>query len=292
MSIESNPSGALYEELNHVAFTMSPYRWPTVGYREDLEAMTLRDASRFHQRFYVPANAVGCIVGDVKVEEVRPLLERTFGAIPAGEPPAKPVFAEPPSRSERRSKVHFDAAPRLMMGFRKPPPPARDDYVFDVLQLLLGEGRTGRLNRRLVLRDRLAQGVGVFGAPGSRLDNLLVVTVVPLAGRSTPDVERAVWDELERLKQEPVDAKELEKVRNRVMADHARSLQSNSGMAGVLSYAEAILGDWRYAADHPKQIATVTAADVQRVAREYFRPENSVLVELVNPKSVVKKAAP
>jgi len=136
-SIDSEPQGALGEELDHVAFVMSPYRWPTVGYEADLRAATLREATAFHRRHYAPANAVGCIVGDVKRDEVAPLLERTFGAIPARPPPPPPTFSEPPSRFLRRSTVVFDASPLMAMGFRKPRPPSRDDYVFDVLQVAL-----------------------------------------------------------------------------------------------------------------------------------------------------------
>jgi predicted Zn-dependent peptidase len=285
MSIDSSPGGAMYEELNQLAFTMSPYRWPVVGYSEDLAAMTLARADAFHRRFYVPSNSVGCIVGDVNFDELVPLLENTFGQIPAGPPPAGPTFAEPPSRAARRSTVHFEASPRVFIGIHKPAPPAKDDYVFDVLQVLLGEGRTGRLTKRLVLKDRIAQGAGVFAGPGARLDNLLIIAVTPLAGVKRDDVEKAVWDELERLKKEPVPEAELQKVRNRVAADHARSLDTDSELAGTLSYAQAVIGDWRYAADHPKVIAQLTAEDVMRVAKQYFVADNAVTVDLVNPKT-------
>ncbi|MHB8874166.1 MAG: M16 family metallopeptidase [Myxococcaceae bacterium] len=285
MSIDSNPAGAMYEELNHIAFVMSPYRWPVVGYSEDLAAMTLTRADEFHRRYYVPANTVGCIVGDVNFDELVAMLEKTFGEIPAGPPPPSPTFAEPPGRAARRSTVHFEASPRVFVGVHKPAPPAKDDYVFDVLQVLLGEGRTGRLTKRLVLKDRLAQGAGAFTAPGARLDNLFIIAVTPLAGVKGEDLEKALWDELERLKTERVPEAELQKVRNRVAADNARSLDSDSELAGTLSYAQAVIGDWRYAADHPKVIATITAEDVMRVAKQYFVPENAVTVDLVNPKA-------
>jgi predicted Zn-dependent peptidase len=284
MRTDSQPGGALYEELNQLAFTTSPYRWPTVGYMEDLAAMTLAEATAFHRRFYVPANTVGCLVGDFQFEEAVKVLEETFGAIPAGPPPSRPVFATPPRRAARRSVVSFDANPLWALAFHKPSLPHRDDYIFDVINVLV-QGRTGRLHRRLVLRDRLAQSVGAFGAPGSRLSNLFVTWVVPLGEGSLPQIEKAVWDELERLKREKISEAELQKVRNRVSADQARSLDSNSGLAGALSYFEALAGDWRYVADHPKVIASITADDVQRVARTYFVPENSVTVELRRPQA-------
>lgn len=280
MSIESNPGGALYEELNQIAFTTSPYRWPTVGYSEDLAAMSLKKADAFHRRYYVPANAVGALVGDVKLAEVKPLLEKTFGSLPNDPAPAAPTFSEPPSRAARRSTVTFDASPQVFIAFHKPPPPAKDDYVFDLLDVLLGEGRTSRLHKRLVLKDRLAQGVGTFGAPGSRLPNLFVVAVTPLEGKTIEAIEKAVWDELERLKTEPVSEAELEKVRNRVTASQARSMESNAGLASSLSLFQTIVGDWRYAIEQPKVVAKLTAEDVKVAAARYFVRENSVTVDL------------
>ncbi|MBS1153340.1 MAG: zinc-dependent peptidase, family, partial [Myxococcaceae bacterium] len=283
MSIESNPSGAIFEELVQIAFVSSPYRWPTVGYTEDLQAMSLSKAQQFRDRYYAPNNAVGCIVGDVKFEELKPLLEKTFGAIPARPAPPEPVFAEPTSRGQRRSTVFFDAGPRVYLAFRKPPPPAHDDFVFDVIDVLLGEGRTGRLHKRLVLKDRLVQGVGVFGAPGARLPNLFVIAAIPLKGVKNEDVEKAIWDELEKLKTEKISPNELQKVRNRVTADHARALDTNSGLASALTADQVVIGDWRYTADHPAKINQIEAFEISETAKKYFVPENSVIVDLARP---------
>jgi predicted Zn-dependent peptidase len=283
MRVDAEPVGVLYEELNQLAFTTSPYRWPVVGYAEDLNAMTMARAHEFHQRYYVPSNTVGCLVGDVKLEEVVPLLEQTFGQIPARSSPPPLEFAEPPERFQRRSTVFFDASPRLFLSFRKPTLPDRDDYIFDVIELLLGHGRTARLHKRLVLKDRVAQSVGVFSGPGSRLNNLMTVAVIPLSGTKISKVEQTIWEELNRLKTERVPEQELKRIRNRVTADRARSIESNEGLADSLSYFEAIAGDWRYGADHAKQIESITAEDIQRTARQYFTLENSVVVDLAKP---------
>jgi predicted Zn-dependent peptidase len=280
MSIESNPGGAIYEELNQIAYTVSPYRWPTVGYTRDLQAMSLKKADAFHRTYYVPNNAVGAIAGDVKAADVQALLEKTFGQIPAGPPPPKPEFAEPPTKAERRSTVTFDASPRVYIALHKPQAPAHDDFVFDLLDVLLGEGRTSRLHRRLVIKDKLAQSVGTFEAPGARLPNLFVIYAIPLAGVPREKVEAAIWDELEKLKTEAVSDKELEKVRNRVATSQARALDSNSGLASQLSMFEVLLSDWRYLLRQPKEVAALTADDVKQVATKYFKHDNSVTVDM------------
>ena len=166
---------------------------------------------------------------------------------------------------------------------RATPPPAHDDFVFDVLEALLGEGRTGRLHKRLVLKDRLVQGVGVFGAPGARMANLFVIAAIPLKGVKNEDVERAIWDELEKLKLEKVGDNELQKIRNRITADHARALDSNGGLASSLTSNQAVIGDWRYVADHPAKIAKIEPFEIIETAKKYFVRENSVVVDLARP---------
>jgi predicted Zn-dependent peptidase len=155
--------------------------------------------------------------------------------------------------------------------------------VFDVLSVLLGEGNTGRLRQRLVFKDRLAQGVGVFTGPGVRLDNLFIISVTPMAGVKVEAIEAAIWDELGRLAQEPVAVQELEKVRNRVTADLARQLETNSGLADSLSRAELLLGGWRYVVDLPKELERIGPDEVQAVAKRAFTRENAVVVTLARP---------
>ncbi|MGV3620902.1 MAG: M16 family metallopeptidase [Archangium sp.] len=282
-SIETNPSGAMYEELMQLAFVSSPYRWPTVGYAGDLAAMKQSEARVFFDRNYVASNAVGCIVGDVKVDEVKRLLEKTFATLPLAPRPAEPVFTEPTSRAQRRSQLTFDAAPRIYLAFHKPAPPAHDDAIFDVLDVLLSDGTTGRLQKRLVFDERLAQGVGVFSGPGIRLDNLFIIAVTPIAGVPFEKIEAAVMDELVKLAREGPSDRELQKVRNRVSADLARAIDSNAGLANSLSRAQTLLGTWRYVIELPKEIDGIASAEVKAAAAKYFVKENSVVVTMVRP---------
>lgn len=282
-SIETNPGGAMYEELMQLAFVTSPYRWPTVGYQGDLAAMTLADAHAFFDQHYVASNAVGCLVGDLDVNEVKPLLEKTFGALPTKPRPEAPIFSEPPVRAQRRGTVTFDAQPRLMIAFRKPAPPSREDAVFDVLRVVLADGNTSRLQQRLVLKDRLVQGVGVFTGPGGRLDNLFIISVTPMAGVKTETIEAAIFDELGKLASEPVQQSELDRVRRRISTNLYRAVLANAGAASAFSRAQTLFGDWRYVIELPKVIDSIEAAEVQATAKKAFVKENSVIVTLVKP---------
>lgn len=281
LRVESDPMGKLFEELMTVAFSASPYRWPTVGYFADLESLTVNDAMRFHAEYYAPANAVGAIVGDIDIEETKRLLDWTFGAIPARPAPRRLPAQEPPQNSQRRSTVYFHAEPQLAMAFHKPTVPERDDYVFDVIQIVLAEGRTSRLWRSLVQQKQVAAQAFATMAPGARMDHLFVIGATPMNGRSFEEVEAAIWAELERLKQEPLSERELQMVQNKLEAHHAREISTNAGLASALTFFEVVAGDWRYMADHRKKIAELTPEDVLRVARKYFVPSNSTVVTLV-----------
>lgn len=281
--IDSEPMGVMLEELSLLGFSTSPYRWPTVGFSADLESLSMRDALEFHREHYVPSNALGAIVGDIDIEATERLLDRTFGAIPA-RPAPRPISAtEPRRRSERRSTVFFDASPRLAVGFLKPTLPDRDDYVFDVIELLMTDGRTSRLYRALVTDQAVCSEVSSIMVPGARLPHLYALIATPLANVPLEKVEAALLAELERLKTNPVDERELARVRVKLDVDFSRQISTNAGLADSLSFFEAIAGDWRYMADHRRQIASITAADVQRVARAYFVSENRVVVSLRRP---------
>jgi predicted Zn-dependent peptidase len=287
--VESVPLGALFEELSAVAFTASPYRWPTVGYLSDLESLTVQDALLFHREHYAPANAVAALVGDLDIEKTRALLERTFGTIPPRALPRVSPSREPPQNAERRSTLFFDAAPQLAIAFHKPTLPARDDYIFDVLEILLTEGRASRLYRALVTERQLAADVYGTTMPGARLAHLFVLGATALGEHPLAELEGAILDELERLKTSPVADAELSMVRAKLDAGFSREISTNQGLAEGLTFFEVLAGDWRYLADHRSQIASITAAEIARAAQTYFVPENRTVVYLRRPLAGAKE---
>jgi predicted Zn-dependent peptidase len=179
-------------------------------------------------------------------------------------------------------EVEFDAEPSLLIGFHKPALGHPDDYVFDVIDAVLSDGLTSRLYTKLVREQRIAASVNSdSNHPGVRFPNLFVLSATPLAPHTTAEVEAAIYAEIERLKTEPVSAKELEKVLNNLDADLVRALRSNGGLASQLALFQTVAGDWRYAIKSRDKIATVTPADIQRVATAYFTKSNRTVATLV-----------
>ncbi|MFM7842311.1 MAG: M16 family metallopeptidase, partial [Nitrospira sp.] len=237
---------------------------------------------QFFRTFYGPANATIAIVGDIDPTETIALIERTFGLIPAVPPPPPVITAEPTQRGERRVEVEFDAEPIVLIGWHKPALSHPDDFIFDVLESVLADGVTSRLYHRLVREKRVATAVSADGGfPGVIAPNLFIVSAVPLAPHTTAEIEAAVYEEIERLKTEPVAAKELEKVLNNLDANLVRALRSNGGLAGQLAYFQTVAKDWRYVLKARERIAAVTPADIQRTAKTWFTRNNRTVATLV-----------
>jgi predicted Zn-dependent peptidase len=279
-SYDSDADGLLYESLLATAFTVHPYRNPIIGWPSDIANLSPAVARSFMERYYSPVNTVIALVGAVEFTRAVALVENYFGSIPAGTPVPEVTSVEPPQRGEKRITVEFAAEPRLAMAFHKPTLPSRDDYVFDVIDHILSQGRTSRLYRALVVEQQLATSVATYGAPGYRYPNLFVINAVPRHPHTVAELEEALYAELQRLASEPVSEELLVRVRNRLRVDHLRYLQSNGGLARMLTFHQSVSGDWRYLIDYEEQIASITADDIQRVAATYLVPANRTVAVL------------
>ncbi|MDY0261156.1 pitrilysin family protein [Syntrophotalea acetylenica] len=282
-SYDGNPRGLLYEHLLATAFIAHPYRHPIIGWSSDIENLSPADVRGFMDKYYAPANTVIALVGDVDFDACVDTVGRYFGHLPAGTVVPPVATIEPVQRGERRVEVVFDAQPMLAIAYHKPTLPAADDYVFDVIDLLLGYGRTSQLYQRLVVEKQLAADVATYGAPGARYPNLFVISVVPRYPHTVEELEKAVYQELERFGREPVSETDLDRIRRRLQLDQLRSLQDNDGLARTLTHFQTIVGDWRYLTEYDRRIAAITPADVSDVVRRYLTAENRT-VAVLKPK--------
>lgn len=277
----SDPRGRLYEALLSSAFAASPYRDPVIGWPSDLETLDIDATREFYRAHYGPDQAVIVGVGDLEPGAFFDLVERYFGPLePRGTPPA-PATREPPQTGPRRVEVYFDAEPRLVVAYHKPTLPDRDDDVFDVIGAVLTDGRSSRLVRSLVDRQRLAMSVNAInGLPGARYPNLFAVFLTPVSGVPLEELQTALEAELDRLSEEPPTPEELARVARRLEAARVRALLSNGALAQRLAYFQTVAGDWRYLEEHARILPTITAEEVARVARAYFTPENRTVAAL------------
>ncbi len=273
-SYEAEPEGRLWEAFVDTAYLAHPYGQPTIGWMSDIENLTRTKAENFLHRYYTPNNAIVAIVGDIDPKKTIALVERYFGDIKPGTPVPPVATVEPEQDGERRVEIIGDAESQLLIGYHKPTLPSKDDYVFDVIDMLLTSGRTSRLYRKLVLEDQLATDVGSFNAPGSRYPNLFVISATPRLPHTAHEVEKAILAELDKLKTVPVKRHDLQQILNKLEYDEARKMSSNGGLAYYLTEYEAVAGSWRYLVEHRQKVAQVTPEDVMRVARTYLTRAN------------------
>lgn len=273
-SYDAEPEGKLWEDFLAAAFMAHPYGQPTIGWMSDIENLSRTKAESFLHRYYAPNNAVMAVIGDINPEKTIKLVEKYFSSIPQGRNVQPVAVTEPRQSGEKRVEVVGDAEPELLVGFHKPAVSTPDDYVFDVIDMVLADGRTSRLYKKLVVEQQLATDVSTFTAPGNLYPDLFIISATPRSPHTVGELEAAIYKEIERLKKEPVSRRELDKVLNNMEAEEIRSMGSNGGLAYRLTEYEATAGGWRYLVDHRKKVAKVTPADVAGVARKYLVEEN------------------
>ncbi|MDP2838726.1 MAG: pitrilysin family protein, partial [Syntrophales bacterium] len=279
---ESDPDGKLLESYLAAAFIAHPYRRPVLGWPSDMRYLDIASMEKFFRNTHAPNNTVIAMVGDFQPSAAMKIVERYFSRIPAQKLASPPITEEPRQSGERRVEVIFDAEPKMIIGYHKPPPPVFADYIFDLIESILTKGRTSRLFKSLVQEKGLAKSIqAANGLPGARYPNQFAIFATPRHPHSLGELDQAIDREIERLQREPVSESELEKVKNQIRADFIRGLDSNAGLAGMLSYYEALLGDYRYLTEYTATIDRITSDDILQAAGTFLTSENRTVAALI-----------
>jgi predicted Zn-dependent peptidase len=275
---ESNPFGRLLEQFLAAAYVAHPYGQPVVGWPSDLESFSETDAENFYRTYYVPANMVVTVVGDVKAGEILPLVEKYFGRLPAGPRPEPLRTVEPPQTSERTVILREASQPVFIEGYHKPGARDKDNAAYEALQDLMSNGRTSRLYRSLVRDKKIAANSGGFnGFPGDKYPNMFVFFAISTPGHTPDETRDAIHAEIERVKKEDISDEELRMIRTRAKADLLRRLGDNQGLAFQMGTAQALYGDWRELFREVDKIEKVSKADIRRVANSTFVDSNRTI---------------
>ncbi len=271
MRTDSTPTGKFDEEFNALFWTSSPYKWPVVGWPSDLDGLTRQEALDYFAVNYAPNNISACLVGDFDPEQARKLAERYFGRLkrnPQQQPPVRTREVE--QMAEKRMIAFAETNPEVQIRYHSVADGHIDEPALVVLGSLLS-GRTGRLHKSLVLDQKLANSVAA-GQNGMKWEGYFLLSGVAKPDSTPETVEQALYKEIEKLQQEKVGDRELQKVKNQFAADNFRRLDSRFLLMLQILLADSNRG-WQSFNEDPKRIAAVTADDIQRVANKYFKPE-------------------
>jgi zinc protease len=262
----------------------APYGHPVIGEARDVRAATAAVIKGFYDRWYHPNNAALVLVGGFDADEASAAIKKLFGPIPRAElPPRKPlpeVKLERPARRQMKSK--FTVA-RLLQGYNTVRRSDPDYYALNVVETLLGRGRTSRLYKALVEGAEIARTATADHTAG-RYPGWLAVQVEMLPGKDRALAEKLVLKELARLGEEEVSAAELKRARHLILADHIFNRESTGGLANAIGQGVAT-NDLAFVKGYLPRIVAVSAADVRRVARKYLAPERRVVLWSVPEKA-------
>ncbi|MYM95206.1 M16 family metallopeptidase [Duganella vulcania] len=269
--LENSNIRALHEEVNGVAFQAHPYSWPVIGHESDIKAWTQDDLQRYFNTYYAPNNAVSVIVGDVKADEVKKLATKYFGGIPKRALPPAVRTVEPEQKGERRVFVAKESATsaNLAIAYKVPAANSPDYYALEVLQSILGEGKTSRLYKALV-EQQLATQVSASSMDGFD-PGLLYLSAVATAKTPPAQLEKALLAEVDNLVKNGVTADELQKVKNQKLLNLYREQETINGRAQQLGNYEVFFGDYKKMFDAPAAYEKLTPADIQAVAAKYLK---------------------
>ena len=281
MRTDNNPIAFLLETLNAATFLEHPYRQPTIGWAKDIEGWTLEDLQRHYDTYYQPNNAVFVAVGDFDAKALGDLVAGKFGSIPRGPEPPKMRTTEPPPRGAKRITVEKPAKlPFVAMQYHAPNLHHADSPALEMLAGVLSTGKSSRFYRDLVHRDRLALEADASYDRTSIDDKTFTIGGQPQPGVPIEKLEAALVAQIEAIRKTPPSKEELDRVRAQMESGFVFA-QDSMFYRGMLLGTYEMAGGWRQIDDYLPSLAKVTPEDVQRVAREYMKPENRTTGVLV-----------
>ena len=281
VNTDSSISGSMNELLWNSAFVAHPYRWDTIGFMKDLNAIRLEDAKTYFRTHYAPNNAVVCIVGDFAAADLKAKMTRYFSDIPRQTPPRPVVNAEPLQPGERRIAYNRAAElPAVIFGYHVGNNRDADQPALDLLETILSGGESSRLYKSLVYEKQIAAEVAAYNE--ARLDpGLFTFYAQAREGKTTAELETAIYTALDEIKSNGVTERELQKAKNARRVGFQSRLTTNNGRAGILAEYEANFGGWQKAFELLPKYDKVTVADIGRVVKKYFTDRTRTVVTLI-----------
>lgn len=279
LRLDNQPYGRSLERIGELLYDNFAYKHSPIGSMEDLNAATLEDIEEFFETYYAPNNAVLTLVGDFDSKVALQLIEKYFGSIPRRADPPRVDLTEPPLTAERRETLQDPLArlPHVLIAFKTVPGNTPDHYALEVLGSILFGGDSSRLYQRLNKELELVAGIGGYVDERIGTGSFRISATVR-QGREPKEVEAAIYEELERIKREPIAAWELEKAKNATRFGYYNAIRGAQSRAMLLGSFTVKFDDPNLINTRVSKLDAVTARDVQRVARQYLHERNRVVL--------------
>ena len=282
MRVDNQPYGRLNEIIYDQAFAVHPYKHATIGSMEDLEAASIEDVRDFYRTYYVPSNATLTLVGDFEPGQVMPLVTQYLGRVPKADREApRDIPKEPAQAAEKRVTLQQPwPLPAVVVAYHVTYDGNPDSYPLHIASKVLSDGQSSRIYKKLVYEKQMA--VAAFGNANLIEDpNLFYAVAIVQPGHTPEELTQTLIAELDRLKTEPITDHELQRSKNQFARDYILGRESNQQKALMLAHAVVIHNDIKTADGEFDIFQNITVADVQRVARTYFKPENRLVLTIL-----------
>ena len=282
MRVDNQPYGRLSEIIFDQAFAVHPYKHPTIGSMVDLESAAIEDVRDFYKTYYVPENATVALVGDFDTAQAVQLVAQYLGRVPKAEHPVpRDIPKEPPTTQEKRVTLQEPwPLPAVVVAYHITYDGHPDSYPLHIASKVLSDGQSSRIYRKLVYE----KGIALTAAGEGNIiedPNLFYAVAFVQPGHRPEEAIEALIGEFDRLKAEPIAARELERAKNQFARDYILGRESNQQKAMQLAHAIVIHRDIKTADGEFDIFQKLTTADVQRVARTYFTPQNRLVLTLL-----------
>ena len=270
MRTDNSIEGALIEQLYANSYVAHPYQWPIIGWMSDIEHITLEQCHEYFKIYYAPNNAVIVVSGDIDPQKAIPLMEKYYGSIPSQTTPPSVITKEPLQTGNKYIHVKKKASlQQVLMGYHTLDSSNHDIFALDAMQVIFSNGNSSRLYQRLVEKEKIA--IQVNGSFGYQLDPGLFTFHMNLAEDGKPrHLEKCFDEELEKMKNEAVNEKELEKAKNILKSDFVHHLSTIEGRGQEVGRNELLFGDYNLVNNMYQKYSEVTIDKIQEVSRKYF----------------------
>ncbi len=285
MRVENNPFGYLYEKFMGEIYKNHPYGYPTIGPMENILRFKKEQAIEYYKNYYRPDNTVIAIVGNFNEEETLDIIKKYFGD---WQKPDKPI---PRNKVQKLTyqkvdlEITREGSPIMMLAWKKPNFPAKEDLIFSILSdVLIGRPDT-RLHKKLIEQQKLVSRMSIYSAiPGDRYENLFLMLIYPnlsiLKNKEKKDldelflsIESSIIEELNDIQTKGLDIKELKRVKEIYLTNFIKKMRSNAYLADILTFYELLYGDYNIVFDYYNQIDSISVEDIQKAIQEYLKKD-------------------
>ena len=272
--MENSNFSLMEEQVKGVAFIAHPYRWSVLGYESDIKNWKKSDLQKYFETFYAPNNAVVVMAGDITLEKVKALTKKYFEPIPAQTPPRPIHTKEPGQMGEKRLYIHKNvSSPNIMIVYHVPETKSKDYYALDMLDSILSEGNSSRLYKALIDEKQLAVNIST-DFPKALDPTLINIFAVCTKNTDEETMEKAIYEEIDKIIKEGVTEQELQKVKNRKLMDFYHSMETINRRARTIGTYEIFFSGYEKLFNAPEEYRKVTAGDIRRVTAAYFKRSN------------------